>query len=377
MRLKGWNAAGSAALICAAGMTAAALPWVHCGSVRGPAVAHRSAAGEVVRRVSTAALPSPDAWQLGVIHEDAVPDAVLHAAASIRIAVIDTGADLSAPAIATKRPAAYNVRTRTTDVRDLDGHGTMVASIAAGSPLAGAMTGGAGGDARLMIIKASSTGSFTDVDEAAAITYAVGHGARIINLSFGGVATSSVERAAIRYAIGHGVLVVAAAGNEYASGNPVEYPAALLQPVGSNGNGGAGLVVGASTQNGQRAPFSSTGSWISLAAPGVDILTDASTLSSPTLHPRVSAAGLPAGVYGYASGTSFAAPLVAGAAALVWAANPSLTAQQVAEILKHTASGEGHWTPDLGFGVVDVGAAVARAQSLVSPVPDVGQTLSR
>jgi subtilisin family serine protease len=312
-----------------------------------------------------------------VIHEDAVPDAVLHAAASIRIAVIDTGADVSAPAIAVKRPAAYNVRTRTTDVRDLDGHGTMVASIAAGSPLSGAAIGGAGGDARLLVIKASATGSFTDIDEAAAITYAVGHGARIINLSFGGVGTSSVERAAIRYAIGHGVLVVAAAGNEYARGNPVEYPAALLQPVGSNGNGGAGLVVGASTQNGQRAPFSSTGSWISLAAPGVDILADASTLSPPSLYPRVSAVGLPAGVYAYASGTSFAAPLVAGAAALVWAADPSLTAQQVAEILKETASGGGHWTPDVGFGVVDVGAAVARAQSLASPVPDIGQPLSR
>ena len=114
-----------------------------------------------------------------------------------------------------------------------------------------------------------------------------------------------------------------------------------------------------------------------LAAPGVDILTDASALSSPALYPRVSAAGLPAGVDGYASGTSFAAPLVAGAAALVWAANPSLTAQQVAEILKQTTSGAGRWTPDLGFGVVNVGAAVARAQGLVSPVPDVGQTLSR
>ena len=70
------------------------------------------------------------------------------------------------------------------------------------------------------------------------------------------------------------------------------------------------------------------------------------------------------GLYGYASGTSFAAPEVAGAAALVWAANPSLTAREVAQILKETASGHGTWTPELGYGVIDVAAAVARAQAL-------------
>jgi subtilisin family serine protease len=61
------------------------------------------------------------------------------------------------------------------------------------------------------------------------------------------------------------------------------------------------------------------------------------------------------------SGTSFAAPQVAGAAALVWAANPSLTARQVADILKTTASGHGAWSAELGYGVLDVGAAVALA----------------
>jgi subtilisin family serine protease len=86
-----------------------------------------------------------------------------------------------------------------------------------------------------------------------------------------------------------------------------------------------------------------------------------SSLSSPLLYPRATVAGA-TGLYGYGSGTSFAAPQVSGAAALVWAANPSLTAQQVAQILKETASGGGRWTPELGFGVIDVAAAVARAQ---------------
>jgi subtilisin family serine protease len=223
---------------------------------------------------------------------------------------------------------------------------------------------GAGGDARLLIVKSGSpSGAFTDVDEAAGITYAVEHGARIINLSIGGPTTSSTERKAIQYAVDHGVLVVAAVGNEFARGNPVEYPAALLQPNGSNGVGGSGLSVAASTSAGQRAAFSNTGSWVSLAAPGENVFGAVSPLSSPVLYPRTELPGAKAGLYGYGSGTSFAAPQVSGAAALVWAANPSLTAQQVAQILKETASGRGTWTSELGFGVIDVAAAVERAQS--------------
>src|SRR5207248_10200108 len=118
---------------------------------------------------------------------------------------------------------------------------------------------GFGGDANLMVVQASAGGgTFSDVDEANAIEWAVDHGARIVNLSLAGTQTSSTEQAAIDYATSHGVLLVAAAGNEHESGNPVEYPAALLQPVGSDGKGGAGLSVGASTLDGTRASFSNT-----------------------------------------------------------------------------------------------------------------------
>ncbi|HEY4412491.1 MAG TPA: S8 family serine peptidase, partial [Gaiellaceae bacterium] len=167
-------------------------------------------------------------------------------------------------------------------------------------------------------------------------------------LSLGGPSTSKVERAAIRYAVARGALVVTAAGNDSAMGNPVEYPAALVQPVGSNGSQSKGLVVGASGE-GTRAEFSGTGSWISLAAPGVKVY-----------------GALGRGRYGYGSGTSFATAEISGAAALVWAANPSLSAQHVARILEETASGHGAWTSALGFGVVDVAAAVARAQTLAA-----------
>jgi subtilisin family serine protease len=227
------------------------------------------------------------------------------------IAVVDTGANLRVPELAARQPATYDVRTHGHEVRDLNGHGTKVASLIARSS----------GGAPLLIIRAgSSSGAFSDADEAAAIRYAVEHGARIVNLSLGGPRTSSVERDAVRYAMSHGVLVVAAAGDDYAS-RP-EYPAALL--------GSAGLAVAAVTRSGSPAPFSNTGPWVSVAAPGED-------------------------------GTSFAAPLVSAAAARVWSANPALTARQVVSLLQETASGHGVRTDALGFGVIDVVSAIARA----------------
>jgi subtilisin family serine protease len=230
------------------------------------------------------------------------------------IAVVDTGADLRAPEIAAARPLVYDVRSHGSDVRDLNGHGTLVAAAVAR----------ASRGARLLIVRAgSSSGAFSDANEAAAIRYAVDRGARVVNLSLGGPRTSSVERAAVRYAVARGVLLVAAAGDDYAT-RP-EYPAALL--------GSGGLAVAAATRDGRRAAFSNMGSWVSVAAPGE-------------------------------SGTSFAAPLVSAAAARVWAANPRLTARQVVSILEETASGGGVRNDELGYGIVDPAAAVARALAL-------------
>jgi len=201
----------------------------------------------------------------------------------------------------------------------------------------------------------------SDVDEANAIVYAVDHGARIINLSVGGPDTSFTERRGIQYAVDHDVLVVAAAGNEYEDGDPAEYPATLLQPLGSNGRGGVGLAVGASDLNSGRAFFSNTGSELSLVAPGENVFGDVSSLSSTLEYPRAALPGSSAGSYGFASGTSFSAPEVAGIAALLFGANPLLHASQVADILKQTASGLGQWNPATGYGIVDAAAAVARA----------------
>jgi subtilisin family serine protease len=113
---------------------------------------------------------------------------------------------------------------------------------------------------------------------------------------------------------------VAAGGDDYAS-RP-EYPAALL--------GFDGLAVAAVTRDGTHAVFSNTGPWVSIAAFGEH-------------------------------GTSFAAPVVSAAAVRVWRANPRLTARQVVSILLQTASGRGTRNDEIGFGIVDADAAVARA----------------
>jgi subtilisin family serine protease len=303
----------------------------------------------------------PYEWQYTATRAQFVPGNVLRAARALKIAVVDTGCDLRQPDLSAKVPEVYSVvkRTRRADVRDFYGHGTFVASLAAGSVTNGEGIAGFGGDAGLLCVQvAHDDGSISDVDEAAGIVYAVRHGAKIINLSLGGLEPSKLETRAIRYAERRGVLLVAAAGNEFGEGSPIEYPAALLQRPGSYGRGGSGLSVGASTLKGERASFSNTGSYVSLAAPGDDVFAALSGYSdwSPAPLP-----GSREGLYGFSSGTSFATPQVAGAAALVWAANGALTARQVGAILKQTASGSGKWTPELGFGVLDVAAAVELA----------------
>src|SRR5262245_53443913 len=305
----------------------------------------------------------PYEWQYVATRENEVPADVLRAASAIKVAVVDTGADLRHPDLAAKSPETWDVVHHRTGVADGNGHGPFVAALAAGSVTNEEGLAGFGGDAPLLMVKAvGADDSFSDVDEAAAIVYAVDHGAKVVNLSLGGVGASELEERAIEYAAAHDVLLVAAAGNEYASGNPVEYPAAALQPPGSNGEGGAGLSVAASTMAGSRASFSNTGSHISRAAPGENVLGAIAAGAPRQWWPRFRLPGAHAGHYGWSSGTSFSAPQVAGAAALVWAANPTLTAEQVGAILKSTASGGGHWNPRLGFGVIDVEAAVAVAR---------------
>jgi subtilisin family serine protease len=287
-------------------------------------------------------------WQWYATHADGVPASVLAAAAGTTIAIVDTGVDVSSPALAGKVAGSLDTRTGKPGVADETGHGTFVASIAGGT---GAMAG-FGGAARLLVVKVGEGDRVNDVDVSAGIVAAVKRGARVVNVSIAGPARSAAEESAVTYAAKRGALLVAPVGNDALSGNAPRYPAALLRA------GAAGLAVGASDSTGARAPFSEYGPFVSIAAPGANVF---GAFSRAARVPLGAATPMLGGSYGFASGTSFAAPQVAGAAALVWAANPTLTARQVAGLLQRTAGGKGTWSPELGSGVLDVAAAVAAA----------------
>ncbi len=285
------------------------------------------------------ALDLPKAWD------------VTHGSASVKVAVIDTGV-IAHPDLAGKVTATYNAVTGRTGVKNVvddEGHGTMVASIVAADTDNARGIAGAGWDTDLLVVKvADSHGLINDADVAQGVTWAVDHGAKVVNLSIGGPVAGTVLKGAIARAVAHDVVVVAAAGNNGTTSR--FYPAALPGV----------LAVGATTRNGTaRASFSEHGSWVDVAAPGVGIL------------------GANAAGDGYLTGdgTSFAAPLVAAIAALVRASRPDLTAARVGSALTATAS-----TTHLGFahGVVDAYKALGYHLALPGPsvsTPEAGDTV--
>jgi len=185
------------------------------------------------------------------------------------------------------------------------------------------------------------------------IWYAADAGAKIINLSLAGSGDNPAVRDAVIYAQSKGALVIAAVGNRQEQGGGPSFPAGYDGVLG----------VGSIDINSARATASQVGSYVDVVAPGVDV-----------------AGTTRVGGHAYWTGTSFAAPFVAGAAALVWGASPRLTAQEVAERLIATASpAAGGVGPEYGAGVVDPHRAVAEGlssvglrspQPVVLPLPD-------
>jgi subtilisin family serine protease len=311
----------------------------------------------------------PYEWQLGSAN---LAGALALSAGDprIQVGVIDTGVD-AVPDLAGKIDGLYDVTAHGTQLspssagNDDYGHGTAVASLIAAN---GFGMAGFGGAAHVIGIHADNQGRFYDADLAQALAKLDALGVRIINLSIGGpVASSPILVDAIDKAASDGVLIVAASGNE---GGPVDWPAALLQPSG--GGESYGLAVGATNVTGSHASFSNFGEHLSLVAPGIFrgdcsgvlvALPKRSQLLSDTCYRQWTESG--GAEYGYVAGTSFAAPEVAGVAALVWSVRPELKNYQVADIIKASAdrdAGTG-WTPTMGCGRLDAAAAVALALS--------------
>src|SRR4051794_9493989 len=272
------------------------------------------------------ALDLPKAWD------------VTHGSAAVRVAVIDSGATTSHPDLAGKVIAHYNAVTGTSSVTDAVGHGTMVSSMIAAKTDNSAGIAGAGWNTDLLVVKvADSHNAINDADVAEGVDWAVKHGADVINLSLGGAAAGTALKTAIAHAVNSDVVVVAAAGNDGTSAK--FYPAALPGVV----------AVGATTTGGSaRASFSQHGSWVDLAAPGVDII------------------GANRSGSGYVSGdgTSFAAPLVSGVAALIRASRPTLSASGVVTSMTATAS---TWTLGFAHGMVDAYKALGYHLTLSGP----------
>ncbi|MGP5761546.1 S8 family peptidase [Pseudomonas aeruginosa] len=239
---------------------------------------------------------------------------------------------------------------------DHDGHGTLVAGIVAADTGNGTGMAGINPHARIMVLKALNSFGHTRASYLAkAIVYAVDNGARIINMSVGGQELGTIEREAIDHAISKGVLVVVAAGNE-----GVE-----VSNYGIAGLGGV-LTVAATDLNDKRAAFSNWGTPIDIAAPGVEVLglrarrTD--TMRDIAGVEYVNGANYVGGDKRYyrASGTSFAAPIVAGVASLLFSQDPSLTAVEVKRMLLNSARDiETPGRDNLsGWGLVDARAAL-------------------
>lgn len=277
-------------------------------------------------------------WGLGAV-DAPTAWAVTAGDAARKVCVLDTGIDSTHPDLAGRlwqapdgRYGVNAVRGGAPDPLDATGHGTHVAGILA----AGGGNGiGVAGMTRALImnVKVMDAAGGRESDLAAGLTLCRTHGASIATMSLHVTERSRTLERAVDHARESGMILVAAAGN---TGGAIGWPAAAPGV----------LAVGAVTPSGAVAGFSSRGPDLDLVAPGW----------------RIASTALRGG-YAIGSGTSQAAPFVAGAAALVWSANPALSASAVEDLLLATAKDLGAPGRDdaSGAGALDAGQAVLAA----------------
>jgi subtilisin family serine protease len=292
----------------------------------------------------------------------------------VKVAIVDSGVDCSLPDFANGQVAKSKSFVGGSPCMDTQGHGTIVAGEIAGALDTAGVVGLAYSSQLLVAKVVAPDGTIPLKKEAAAIHWAVDQGARVVNLSFGAVRDplspeldtfSKVEAKAVNYAIQKGAVVVAAVGNAdeaYATPWPyASWPSALPHVLG----------VGALARSGKVPDFSDQDKrFVDIAAPGVGIfstypksLTAAQSSCTPQGYTDCAA-----GDYHHPVGTSFAAPQVSAAAAVLLGLDSSLTNSQVTKILERHADDVNAATgcaecPDgrdkySGWGSLDVKKAV-------------------
>ena len=250
----------------------------------------------------------------------------------VTIAILDTGVDGSHEDLSGKMVPGWNVYDSNSDTRDVNGHGTMVAGTAAASSNNAKGVASIAWGCRIMPIRISDANGYGYYSTmASGLTWAADHGARIANLSYR-ASTSATVASAAQYFQSKGGVVTIAAGNEGIFDSAPDNPYVL--------------TVSGTDSNDQLYSWSNTGNNIDIAAPGWAYTT------------------VRGGGYSAVSGTSFAAPIVAGVAALVISVNPGLSGQDVQNVLTQSADdrGPGGWDTSFGSGRVNA----ARALSIAS-----------
>lgn len=304
----------------------------------------------------------PDQWALPAV---GAPEAwETRTGSDLSVAVIDDGIDASRTVLQGRVAAGHDTKfdrpLEAGETSDRGGHGTAVAGVLAADGQAGVDLAGLDWSAELVpyrIFDASGCG--TDVEIAAALDRAAERGVAVANLSIGTTQDTHVLRTAAEHAEAEGMSVVAAAGNGKQTGNQAVYPAVYESVIG----------VGAVTRGNELADYSNTGTSVHVVAPGGD--------GSETAEGDILVLG-ERGELVPTSGTSFAAPLVAGAAALSRAEAEDPTPRAVARLLATTATdfGDAGEDDNFGHGLLDVGTLLARTRQVLPTACPAGEVPS-
>jgi type VII secretion-associated serine protease mycosin len=345
----------------------AAFGVISLAALPGPArAAVRQGSGEFAGSAAVDTIRDSQQWVLDMLDVEAAWSVTQ--GSGVTVAVIDSGVN---PAVSDLTNSVitgpdYTGVTTSPSSQDWGVHGTWMASLIAGHGHDGGLSGviGIAPEARILSIRVipdrgdphyrkyeREPETLIQQSLADGIRYAISHGAQVISMSIGYGTQSGVVREELQQAYDRGVVVIASAGN---SGGPVGPGRDGEAPESFPANYPGVISVGAVGESGAVAGFSSDNLSVQVAAPGVSVPAEGRDQQ-----------------YWSVSGTSPACALVAGVAALIKSKYPGLAPYLIASALTSTTTDRpaGGYNSQLGFGIVDAAAALAKAGELARARP--------